>query len=459
MTAKLRPVLAVIAVLLLAIAMSLKWGFFTPAAVLSATAALVTLWVACSLPDLEDPASSPAASTVGDWLLALLALGLSGYGMAKAEVLSRLTVAQAEATLPWLARLGFGVVLSLLLHLVTRSGKWRHLLPMQIGLVFLVGTQLRVDAVLAVPDPVVDVYNAFRDGADHLLAGHNPYTADYEHPYATPPADYDRYPFYPPLPLLVILPIRAAGLDVRFANVICDLLAALVLLELGRGRGRLLAGAFATSAYLFFPRVPFMMEQAWYEPMLAVCLGGGLLLVERGRRLGYLLLGLGLTGKQYGPVLLLPLLWAYRRRWRPLLLGVAGVAAVVILPFLLLNPAAFLDVIFFAFLRRPPRADALTIQVGAQALLGGELPTPLLWAVAGVAIAWITWRTPPKGTATALWMGTALLTFCLLHKQGFFNYFYLCEYLCLFGITSLLTEPAHAEKAEGRTRISLTPGS
>ncbi len=439
MTAKLRPLLAVIAVVLLAHAMSLNWGFFSPAAVFSATAALATAWIACSLPERWDDAFPWPASTFGDWLLALTALGLSGYGMVKAEVLSRQTVAQAEALLPWLARLGCGVLASLLLPLAAPAGKWRHLLPVQIGLLFLVGAQLRVAAVLAVPDPVVDVYTAFHDGAGHLLAGHNPYTAAYTHPYATPPADYDRYPFYPPLPLLLTVPFRAAGLDVRFANVVADLLAALVLLELGRGRGRLLAGAFAAGAYLFFPRVPFMMEQAWYEPMLAACLGGGLLLVEQGRRLGYVLLGLGLTGKQYGPVLLLPLLWACRRRLRPLLLGVAGVGAVVLLPFLLWNPAAFLDVIFFAFLRRPPREDALTLQVGARELLGLELSTPLLWAVAGIAVAWITWRTPQNVTAAALWMGTTLLTFCLLHKQGFFNYFYLCEYLFLLGITSLAT--------------------
>lgn len=441
MIAKLRLPLAVLASVLLAVAMSLNWGFFSVTAIKLAAMALVTAWVACSLPEgTQDPAASRPASSWGDWLLALSALGLSGYGTGVAEVFSRETIPWIEATLPWLARLGFLVNASLLLHLIAPSGKWQHFLPIQIGLLLLIGAQLRVDAVLAVPDPRVDVYTAFRDGADHLLAGRNPYTSAYQSPYAEPPADYDRYPFYPPLPLLLTVPFRAAGLDVRFANVVCDLLAALVLLELGRSRGRLLTGAFAAGAYLLFPRVPFMMEQAWFEPMLAACLGGGLLLVEKGRRLGYLLLGLGLTGKQYGPVLLIPLLWALRRRWRPLILGIAGVGAVVILPFLLWNPAAFLDVIFFAFLRRPPRADSLTIQVGAQELFGLELSTPLLWAAAGIITAWITWRTPPKVTAIALWMGTALLTFCLLHKQGFFNYFYLCEYLFLLGITSLATE-------------------
>ncbi len=437
MNVTLRPLLAVVALALMAVAMTLNWGFFSPQAILIAAAALVTVWLACSTPERWE---STPASTFGDWLLALLALGLSGYGMTTAEVLSTHTVAQVEATLIWLARLGFVVLASLAVHLFLPSGKGRYLLPLQIGLLFLAGAQLRVNAVLAVPDPVIDVFTAFDEGTAHLLAGRNPYTSEYHSPYAQPPAEYERYPFYPPLPLLFSLPFRAAGLDVRFANVVCDLLAALVLLELGRGRGRLLAGAFAAGAYLFFPRCPFMMEQAWYEPMLAACLGGGLLLVERGWRLGYLLLGLGLTGKQYGPVLLLPLLWAFRRRWLPLLVGLGIAAALVILPFLLWNPAAFVDVTFFAHMRRPPRDDALIIQVGARRLRGVELSTAQLWAVAGLATAWITWRTPQKSTAAALWMGAALLTFCLLHKQGFYNYFYLCEYLLLLGAASLLTE-------------------
>jgi hypothetical protein len=451
MKVKLRPLLAVVALALMAVAMTLNWGFFSHQAIIIATAALATVWLACSVPQSWE---GDDASSFDEWLLALLALGLSGYGMTTAEVLSTHTVPQVEATLLWLARLGFVVIASLILDLVIPSEKARYVLPLQIGLLFLAGTQLRVNAVLAVPDPVIDVFTAFDEGTAHLLAGRDPYTGEYHHPYAQPPAEYERYPFYPPLPLLFALPFRAAGLDVRFANVVCDLLAALVLLELGRGRGRLLAGAFAAGAYLFFPRCPFMMEQAWYEPMLAACLGGSLLLVERGWRLGYLLLGLGLTGKQYGPVLLLPLLWAFRRRWLPLLVGIAAAAALVILPFLLWGPTAFVDTTFFAHIRRPPRADALTVQVGAKSLFDVDLSTSLLWAVAGLATGWITWRTPQKATAAALWMGAALLTFCLLHKQGFYNYFYLCKYLLLLGATSLLTEQRTEEALRDKDNLA-----
>jgi hypothetical protein len=39
-------------------------------------------------------------------------------------------------------------------------------------------------------------------------------------------------------------------------------------------------------------------------------------------------------------------------------------------------------------------------------------------------------------------MATTLLTFCLFHTQGYFNYFYLCQYLILLAVPSLVAESA-----------------
>jgi hypothetical protein len=36
-----------------------------------------------------------------------------------------------------------------------------------------------------------------------------------------------------------------------------------------------------------------------------------------------------------------------------------------------------------------------------------------------------------------LWLGAALLLFCLFYVKGYFNYFYLCNYLFLLGLASL----------------------
>lgn len=446
MNVALRPCLAALAVVSLAIAMTLDWGFFTLPAFAAALAALALALLACTLPDWGWRISLvPERLPVGTWLIASLALALSAYGIPRAEVLSQEfrpeMVTPVVAVLPWAAFIGFLMTNSLVLLLFFPGKSWRYLFPVGVMALFLAGAILRGAAVVAVPDPVIDVFAALRGAPDHLLHGRNPYTSAYEHPYAKPPEEYDRYPFYPPLPILFGLPFHAVGLDVRFANVVCDLLAAWVLLEMGRGRGGALAGALAAAAYLNFPRAPFMMEQDWYEPMLAATLGSGLLLAERGRWLGYFLLGLGLTGKQYGVVLLFPLLRALWRRRLALALGIAGAACLVILPFLLWDPWAFIEVIFWVWRKRPPRDDGLTIWVGARVLFDWRPSGWVLRGIAALLIGWVAWRTPARGIAAAFWMGTALLVFCLFNSQAFFNYFYLCEYLFLVGILGMATDP------------------
>src|SRR5204863_4397563 len=113
---------------------------------------------------------------------------------------------------------------------------------------------LRAATVRASPEPVTDVYAWERDATGQLLAGHNPYAAAYEGWYTTEHARRfnlqlaanDPHPaVYPPLPLLLMLPFRALGVDVRWANVACDLAAALVLLAVAWGRAGPVAGALA----------------------------------------------------------------------------------------------------------------------------------------------------------------------------------------------------------------------
>jgi hypothetical protein len=345
---------------------------------------------------------------------------------------------------------GFLTTASLLVDL-RPSGSPRRGFWMRVALLFLTGALLRGSAVVASPDPVIDVYGWLRDAPGHLLRGHNPYAATYDSPYETEharrlgvllPAEA-RPAAYPPLPILVAAPFRAAGLDVRWANAGCDLVAALALLLAGRTRGRPVTGALLAGAYLHLPQAPFLIEQAWYEPMLAATLGTGLWLVER-RRWGYVLLALGLTGKQFG-VVLLPSLWQARRGERlALLAGLALVLAVVWLPFYLAGPADFLAVVLTRHLERPVAYSSLTVLSGCRDLLGVELPRQAVLLAGCLAIGGVAWTTPRAATGTGLWLGTALFVFCLAHTQGFFNYYCLCQYLWLLGVAGLAAPAAPA---------------
>ena len=63
---------------------------------------------------------------------------------------------------------------------------------------------------------------------------------------------------------------------------------------------------------------------------------------------------------------------------------------------------------------------------------------------AAVSTGLVTWRTPSRGPSPAPWMGTSLLIFCLFFSQAFLNYFYLCQYLLLMGMTDWFARDTEA---------------
>ncbi len=332
---------------------------------------------------------------------------------------------------------GFVLTASLLVHLGAPIVRRRRLFVGQVLLLFVAGAVLRFAAALVAPDPQIDVYDAQQKGADYLLAGQNPYAAAY---------DDEGAPFYPPLPLLIGAPVRAAGWDVRLGNAACDVLAALALLA--SVRGNRLLGSLLAAAWLNFPIAPFIVEVAWYEPMLAAAFGLGVVLTLRGWWPGYFLLGAGMSGKQYGVVVFPALLMALRGRRLALVLGTAAAGILIVLPFFLWDPQSFFDRVVRYHLSRPMREDALTVMAAAKNGFDVELPRWLLRAVALLLIGLIAWRTPSRGASPAPWLAASLLVFCLFHNQAFPNYFYLCAYLMLLGLGDWFVRDAAPLAAE-----------
>lgn len=332
---------------------------------------------------------------------------------------------------------------------------------------FIAGAVFRHAVVLGSPNPVIDVYGWLSEAPEHLLAGVNPYAADYSNCYASPRArqyglflaHVDPHPGgYPPLPILLGLPFRLCRLDVRYANVWCDLTAALVLFLTGRRRQNAEIGLLAAAIYLNLPGAPYLIESAWYEPMIAALLGIGLLLREQGSRCAAVLLGLGVTGKQFGVAMFLPLLRGVRGEWPRVLLGTLALAVLMLLPFYIWDPAWFVNVLIEKHLHRATDLGSITLSAGVYHLSGWLLPRWPTWAIGAALIALITGRTPREDIGLALWMGTALLAFILCNPAGYFNYFYLVEYLFLLGtvglagpgvVTAELPQSDHLQPAQG----------
>jgi Glycosyltransferase family 87 len=331
-------------------------------------------------------------------------------------------------------------------------------IPWWLAAAVAIGIGIRSSAILACPDPVVDVFAMMRDLTDHLLAGRNPYTHSIVTPYGTQraaahsieePPD-PRPAGYPPHPFLMTAPVRMLNADPRWANVGCDVVAAIALFLVATRRSRPEIGFLAAAAWLFLPMSTMMIESAWYEPMLAAMLGLGLWLAEISgwrRWIGYCFVGLGLTAKQYGIALLPALAWPHRQHWRPMLVGVLA-GMLVMLPWFAWSPRDFIDIVLVKHLQRPPQFErALTIAGAWYHLTGNVPPRGLLWGTAAGLIGLIGWRGPRTGAAAAVGLGTALLVFSLFHTQGFFNYFYLVQYLWLLGAVGLVPQTANEAAA------------
>lgn len=337
----------------------------------------------------------------------------------------------------------------------------------------IAGGLMRFAVVQAAPHPVIDVYGWLHEAPDNVLHGTNPYSAAYANCYTTDlaklrhvyHAQWDAHPAaYPPLPILLALPFRAAGWDPRAANICCGLVAALVLFLAARRRGDPFAGVCLATMYLNLPGVPYLTEQAWYEPMLAALMGGGLLLAEDGRWLGHVLIGLGITGKQFGVPLLFPLLRGLRQRWRRVLLVTMATGIAISLPFLVWDLRWFLDVVIWKHLERSTNFDGNNLFSLAHHLFGWDLPRYVAWSIAGMLIACIGLRTPRGEIGSALWVGTALLAFVLCNPVAYFNYFYLVQYLLLLGSAGLVSnaavqstrrpEPVGADRQAGLPQVA-----
>ena len=326
----------------------------------------------------------------------------------------------------------------------------------------VLGGGVRLAGVVASPDPIVDVWAWRRDAPRHLLNGVNPYGAEYPDVYTTDrareqqqyhpgrPATTRDLPAYPPLPVYLSVPFAAAGLDVRYADVLCDLIAAAMIAAAGYAIRNRAVGVVAAGVYLGYPLAARIVEQGWYEPMVAALSGAGFVLIQKGYRIGGFLLGLGLVGKQFGLMLAPPCLVACRRSWRSVVFGTAVAAVLCLGPFLLWDARAFLDVILFGHARMGPRPDSLTVTSLFIQEFDIQPPKPLMWAAMLVVWGWAVVRTPRTPVAGAAGVGLALLAFCLFNLQANYNYFYLVNYLLLFGLVGLA--PASASSASSCSR-------
>lgn len=281
--------------------------------------------------------------------------------------------------------------------------------------------------VHVVPSPTIDVWTVQMEGARALLHGQNPFEVVAMHDTA-PGVMRDDVPYvYPPFHLLLTLPAYALG-DVRYAMIVALVVSGIALRTIAlRSAGQRLPIIVEAPALLLWlaPKVPYILEQAWIDPMQVALIAVACALAVRARY-GWaaVMFGCVLAAKQtmFWVAPLAMISFAGFRLRHALVGGAIGVAPYV--AFAAWNPRAFwhANVAFVSGL--PARPDALSLVNWAKRVLGVAVPYGIAFPLAAlvVALVFVRRRRAPEAFGFALLV--TYFAFFLFNKWTFANYYF-----------------------------------
>ena len=304
-----------------------------------------------------------------------------------------------------------------------------------LALLTVVHVGMGVWVILAPADPISDVWVFQQIGADELLQGHNPYAITRYpdiygpgSPFYAPglvEGGFLTFGFpYPPLSLLMALPGWALFGDHRFAQLLAMAGATWLIATARPDRFALVPAVL----FLFTARTFLVLERGWTDPFVVLLLATTVWLAARGSSATVLALGLTVAVKQHLLVALplgaLLLRWGWRPRWT-IAWQAATTAAVISLPFVLWDVAAFVRSTIVLHLEQPFRADSMSYVawLGQGGQPGLPVWTGFAMLVPVTALVVLRAARTPAGFAAAV--AVVLLIFFLFSKQAFVHYHYL----------------------------------
>ena len=336
--------------------------------------------------------------------------------------------------------------------LLTRPGRPAALAAY--GLAVATHVALAVVAIVGDRAPRIDVWVVLQQGADALGRGENLYTQQW----TDSPGVQDFFPYLPWMAVLTA-PGRWLAGDVRWAVLAWSLVLFAGLWALARGRVE--RAAAVTAVLVLAPGALTQVDQSWTEPVLAALLVWWAVLVRRGHAWWAIVpLAFACASKQH-LALLAPvfLVWAPFGSRRTLATG--GLAGLLMLPWVVPDPAAFVGDTVTTLLEFHPIRFANTWYLYALNEHDVTLPFAVTGAamVGAVAVAtYAVWRRQPGAAELLRWLALVLAVANLVNKQAFYNQFWLVGALVAASLAVAPRGDGAEDGAEAEVDAS-TPGA
>ena len=283
------------------------------------------------------------------------------------------------------------------------------------------------------PAPRIDVVVVHKEAIDALGSGQNPYRINFADIYGPESGFYGsskvvdgRVMFgfpYPPVSLLAAAPGQWLAHDYRYAEVVAFVLGAALI---GAAQPGWLAKA-AAALLLTTPRLYFVFDQGWSEPIAVLALGVAVWTLSRHSRLAAVAAALLMVTKQYlalGAIAVARALIAAGEFGGPRFWAGVAVASAVTVPFFVWNPSAFFDAMVLLQMREPFRPDSLSYLSFADRLGLGHLSR--VWSVAAalLAVSVATICTPRTAAGVAASLAISCLAMFAFGSKAFCNYYF-----------------------------------
>lgn len=295
------------------------------------------------------------------------------------------------------------------------------------------------DTVRASPAPLIDVWTLQQAGAQALLRGQNPFAETT----VMPTGHVGVVPYvYPPTVIYVGALGFVLGGDVRYALIACVIVAGFAIRAVARrvspDSPAIVQDAPALAIWLM-PKLYFIIEQAWVDPIQLMFLSVGLSAFVRGHRiLAAVVFGVAISSKQtmFWMVPLVGILLGFSlREW--LAMGIA--AAVPVAPFALWDFRAMKFSLFEALRELPARDDALNFTAWFKRQGYGVFPHERSFLIAAAFVLVSLLRRADVGAFVRASV-TVYAVFFFFNKWAFANYYFLLAGLAALGAAAQLKE-------------------